>query len=60
MSVYIGPVAVYHRFLAGLSITREHVLTDDSLWVVEKSQRYQLARMGSLIAEDERETPATP
>jgi len=50
--MYIGPVEVYHRFLAGLSITRENVLQDDSLWVVEKSQRYQLERMASLTEPD--------
>lgn len=49
MSVYIGPIAVYRRFLAGLSVTHEHVVTDDSLWIVEKSQRYQLERMGQII-----------
>jgi hypothetical protein len=48
-SVYIGPMAVYRRFLAGLSITRENVVADDSLWVAEKSQRYQLARMGTML-----------
>jgi hypothetical protein len=48
-SLYIGPAAVYRRFLAGLSVTEENVLDDDSLWVVEKAQRYQLARMGTML-----------
>jgi hypothetical protein len=48
-SIYIGPVAVYRRFLAGLSVTPDNVRDDDSLWVAEKSQRFQLARMGAMI-----------
>jgi hypothetical protein len=48
-TVYIGPTDVYRRFLAGLSITHENVVTDHSLWVVEKSQRYQLERMAAML-----------
>lgn len=49
MSLYIGPMDVYRRFLAGLSVTYDNVVADDSLWVVEKAQRYQLARMGTML-----------
>ena len=43
-NVYVGPVDVWHRFKAGLTTTKENFLTDDSLWVVETTTRYDLER----------------
>lgn len=43
-NLYIGPVDIWHRFKAGLSVTADNFAADDSLWVVEKTTRYDLER----------------
>lgn len=49
MSLYIGPTAIYRRFLAGLSVTYQNLLDDDSLWDLLPAQRYQRDRMDAML-----------
>jgi hypothetical protein len=53
MNLYIGPIDVYRRFLAGLSVTHQNLLEDVSLWSVVPTQRYQLERMAAVIQASE-------
>lgn len=47
--LYIGPIDVFRRFLAGLKVTYQNVVEDDSKWDVVPTQRYQLDRMATMI-----------
>jgi hypothetical protein len=48
-TVYIGPTAVFRRFLAGLNVTQENVRDDESLWDWVPTQPYQLERMAAML-----------
>lgn len=53
MSTYIGPVDVFYRFLAGLSVTHQNLMEDLSMWSLVRTQRYQLDRMAAMIEASE-------
>jgi len=55
--VYIGPVDVWHRFKAGLSITHANCADDDSLWTVERTTQYDLERAAAVLGSPMENTP---
>lgn len=48
-TVYYGPMAVWRRFKAGMLVTHDNYIEDDSLWFVEPTTRYDLARFGAML-----------
>ncbi|MCX2931364.1 hypothetical protein ORI20_13855 [Mycobacterium sp. CVI_P3] len=54
-SLYFGPRDVWYRFLAGLPITLQNFLDDQSLWITVPTTRWDLARFNAAT-----DAPVTP
>lgn len=47
--VYCGPSDVWRRFMAGMPVTREDLLADESPWWVRPTPKDHLARLQKAV-----------
>jgi len=43
--IYIGPLEIWRRFMAGLTVTHDNTFEDGSEWVIRPMPRYHLKRL---------------